>query len=281
MECCVKGISVYYEVIGHGKPLLMIHGFYPDHRLMKGCMEPIFEGDSGYKRIYFDLPGMGKTKAESWISNSDVMLDIVLAFIDQVIPGENFLLAGESYGGYLSRGIIARIPERVDGLLMICPLIIPDASKRKLPEKQVILRNAALLSGLDAEAAEKYSSISVVQSEETWHRFRDGVLPGLRLADTEFLESLRSSGYGFSFDIEKHDRRFDKPALMLLGRQDSGVGYKDAWDILDNYPRATFAVLDRAGHCLESEQHEIFNCMVSEWLHRVEEYLQQEKGAAV
>ena len=32
---------------------------------------------------------------------------------------------------------------------------------------------------------------------------------------------------------------------MLLGRQDSSVGYKDAWSILDNYPRGTFAVLDR------------------------------------
>jgi len=60
---------------------------------------------------------------------------------------------------------------------------------------------------------------------------------------------------------------------MLLGRQDSGVGYKDAWSILDNYPRATFAVLDRAGHNLQIEQEELFNSLVSEWLVRVNESL--------
>jgi len=73
-------------------------------------MEPVFKEKTAYKRIYFDLPGMGKTRAADWIANSDVMLDIVLEFIDHIIPGENFLLAGESYGGYLSRGILKKIP---------------------------------------------------------------------------------------------------------------------------------------------------------------------------
>lgn len=39
MECKVKNIPIYYEVIGQGKPIVMIHGYTPDHRLMKGCME--------------------------------------------------------------------------------------------------------------------------------------------------------------------------------------------------------------------------------------------------
>lgn len=55
---------------------------------------------------------------------------------------------------------------------------------------------------------------------------------------------------------------------MLLGRQDSVVGYKDAWDILDNYPRVTFAVMDRAGHNLQLEQEELFFSLVKEWLIR-------------
>lgn len=47
---------------------------------------------------------------------------------------------------------------------------------------------------------------------------------------------------------------FTKPALFLLGRQAASVGYKDTWKISDNYPRATFAVLDKAGHNLQLEQ---------------------------
>jgi pimeloyl-ACP methyl ester carboxylesterase len=45
--------------------------------------------------------------------------------------------------------------------------------------------------------------------------------------------------------------------------------YKDAWSILENFPRATFAVLDRAGHSLQIEQEEIFNSLINEWISRV------------
>ena len=65
------------------------------------------------------------------------------------------------------------------------------------------------------------------------------------------------------------NEKFNKPTLILLGRQDSSVGYKDAWSILDNYPRATFAVLDKAGHNLQIEQVEVFNSLVNEWLVRI------------
>lgn len=56
------------------------------------------------------------------------------------------------------------------------------------------------------------------------------------------------------------------------GRQDSCVGYKDAWGILEDYPRATFAVLDRSGHNLQLESEELFHSLVKEWLYRVEEF---------
>jgi pimeloyl-ACP methyl ester carboxylesterase len=61
-----------------------------------------------------------------------------------------------------------------------------------------------------------------------------------------------------------------KPTLMLLGQQDTSTGYRDAWPILEQYPRATFAVLDKAGHNLQIEQADLFTAFVSEWLDRVE-----------
>lgn len=38
-----QDIDLYYECIGEGKPIVLLHGLGCDHRLMKGCMEPIFE----------------------------------------------------------------------------------------------------------------------------------------------------------------------------------------------------------------------------------------------
>ncbi|MBU3128722.1 alpha/beta fold hydrolase [Clostridium tagluense] len=271
MECKIKNISINYEVIGSGKPIIMIHGYHVDHRLMTGCMEPIFNNRDGYKRIYIDLPGMGKSKSENWIINSDVMLDILIRFIEKIIPNESFLLAGESYGGYLARGIVHKMKDRVEGLFLLCPSIIADSKKRNIPPHIILKRDDELLSQLEPSDVEGFSSIHVVQSKEVWYRYRDEILPGLKVADNDFLLNLQENGYAFSFDVDRLKEKFNKPTLMLLGRQDSSVGYKDSWSILDNYPRATFAVLDRAGHNLQIEQVELFNSLVTEWILRVDE----------
>ncbi len=73
MECKLKNATMYYKIYGEGLPIINLHGFMLDHRVLKGCMKPIFNKRSNFKRIYFDLPGMGKTKAEPWIKNSDHM----------------------------------------------------------------------------------------------------------------------------------------------------------------------------------------------------------------
>jgi len=270
MECHLKDIRVHYKIYGEGHPLISLHGFSPDHRLMTGCMEPIFEHRSGWQRIYPDLPGMGKTPGKEWITNSDQMLDVVLDFTDQVIPGQRFVLAGESYGGYLARGVIYRKPELVDGLLLICPMIISDHAKRSLPPYVALVEDVELLSSLEPSEREEFESLAVVQSQRIWERTRDEVIAGASIADEDFLTKLQTEGYPLSFDVDAIPP-FEKPTLILVGRQDGTVGYRDAWGIFENYPRGTFAVLDRAGHNLQIEQETLFNALINEWLGRVEE----------
>lgn len=269
MECKLKNITINYEVYGEGRPMLMIHGYTPDHRLMTGCMEPVFEQLDGWKRIYIDLPGMGLTKAPSWLKNSDQMLDVVLEFIDAVIPGQRFALAGESYGGYLSRGIIYKRPELVDGLLLICPCIIPDRAQRKLPGKTVLLRDEKLMAELDEKSSAEFDDIAVVQSRRHWERFRDEVMPGLEIADEAFLTRFQQEGYSYSFDVDRLQEPFTCPSLILTGRQDTSTGYIDAFNIIENFPRAGYAVLDMAGHDLQIEQKVLFDALVKEWIGRL------------
>lgn len=264
MECKIKNLSINYEIMGSGKPMVMLHGYYVDHKLMTGCMEPIFSNKDGYKRIYLDLPGMGKSESASWIKSSDDILDIVIDFIDKIIPNENYLLAGQSYGGYLSRGIIHKMANRVDGILLICPLIIPDFKKRNVAEHVVLIKDNEFLSKLTTEEAEDFNL--VVQNQKTYERFKNELICDV---DDKFLEDIQQNAYSLSLDVDKVNEKFDKPALILLGKQDDCVGYKDAWDILENYPRATFAILDRAGHSLQIEQESLFNSLFNDWLERV------------
>ncbi|MFL0248792.1 alpha/beta fold hydrolase [Clostridium neuense] len=264
MECKIKNISLNYEVIGEGKPIVMIHGYSVDHRLMNGCMERVFVNKNNYKRIYIDLPGMGKSQTADCIENADIMLDIIIELIEKIIPNQNFLLAGQSYGGYLSRGIVKKMQSRVEGLLLICPVIIPDSEKRNVPETVVLVQD----SDLSEKEIKEIDDGLVVQTKKTYRRYKDEILSGVEISNCKFLEKFRQNGYSFSFDVDNLDEKFDKPSLIILGKQDSCVGYKDAWSILDNFPRATFAVIDMGGHNLQVEQVEVFNSLVNDWIMR-------------
>jgi pimeloyl-ACP methyl ester carboxylesterase len=234
-------------------------------------MEPIMKKRRGWKRIYPDLPGTGKTPSEEWITTSDQMLEIVVDFINAVIPAQRFVLAGCSYGGYLARGTTYRMPERVEGLLLICPVVTTAQAERTLPKHVTLVKGDSFASDLNTQEAQMFKTFAVVQTRKIFERTRNEIFPGLKIADTKFLGKIESHGYPFTFHVDAPSIIFEKPTLILVGRQDSMVGYHDSLKILENYPRATLAILDRAGHNLQIEQEPLFNALADEWLDRVEE----------
>jgi pimeloyl-ACP methyl ester carboxylesterase len=272
----IRDLEVYCEIVGEGKPIVMVHGMGVDHRTMKGCMEPVFQNRRDkWQRIYFDLPGMGRTKGVDWITSSDDMLRFVLAFIDEIRPHEPFLVVGESYGGYLARGVIRERPKDVDGMLLICPLVVADDEQRDVPPCSVLIRDSALPESLDLEERHFLDLFLVNQNVENWERFRDEMLAGFEGGDKAFQARIRGNmkSYAFTFDVDKLPAPFEKPSLIFTGRQDCLVGYQDAWKLMNNYPRSGFVVLDMAGHGLQIEQAVLFYALVNEWLDRVKSEL--------
>ncbi len=270
MECRVKDLTIHYEEVGSGRPILALHGTPLDHRHMLNDLEPIFIGRQGWRRIYPDLPGMGQTKSAGWITNQDHMLDIILSFIDTVAPSEPFVVAGTSYGGYVARGIVHHRPLQIVGLMLNVPAVETDPQKRKLPNHRVIHRDDDFLAALGPDEQD-LPGILVTQSIELLQDFRSFFSPAGAIADLEFLDRLDAHN-SFSFEVDSLPQPFPAPTLITTGRFDHWCGYQEAYQLLDNYPRATFAVLDSAGHGLAGEKKTLFRALVSEWLDRVEEY---------
>lgn len=273
MECKLENITVYYELFGEGRPIIMLHAWSIDHRHMINSMEPLFRHRDGWKRIYLDLPGHGRTPGKDWITNQDKILDVVLDFIDSVIPGQRFAAAGTSAGAYLARGLVYRRAALIDGLLLTVPLIVADDTKRTVPPKVILVEDSELASELEPDEAETFQ-LAVVQSRRLLEALRANLPPEGESGDQEFQAKIRENpeNYAFSFDVDALPEPFGAPTLIVTGRQDSVVGYRDVWGVLENYPRGTFVVLDRSGHLLEVEQEDLFRTLASEWLNRVEEY---------
>lgn len=276
MIALVDSIPVHYEERGRGTPILMLHGRNADHRQMLADMEPLFAERTGWRRIYPDLPGMGRTPGADWIAHQDQVLDVVTGFLAAVLPGQRFVVAGASYGGYIALGLVHRLGSLLDGLGLIVPAVERDRARRRLPPKQVLVEDAAYLEGLTPEEAGLRDAF-VVQSREALKALHAYVQPGFEAADHGFLDRLFRSR-AFSFDVRDLHAAFPAPALLLAGRQDSLVGYVDAWALLERFPRATFAVLDRAGHALSVEQRSLFRSLTGEWLDRVREHIENARG---
>jgi len=86
---------------------------------------------------------------------------------------------------------------------------------------------------------------------------------------TRFLDRLEANQL-FTGDAGRPGPPFEEPSLILTGRQDSTVGYRGAGELLDELPRATYAVVDLAGHHLgRIERPALFTALVADWLERM------------
>jgi pimeloyl-ACP methyl ester carboxylesterase len=200
------------------------------------------------------------------------MLAVILACIDKLTAGQKFSMVGISLGGYLARGVMLHRAELICGMAMIVPGIIAEDEKRTVPPHTILVEDPAIVAELTPFEADIFG-ISVIHSRKWLNYLRTfPQVPESENGDPEFQRKIREipENYAFSFDVDDVLEPFYGPSLIITGRQDSLAGYRDAWNILDNYPRATYVVLDRAGHLLE-ESKDLVHVLMNEWLDRVEE----------
>lgn len=236
--------------------IVVLHGAGVDHREPEACFEPVFDGVAGFRRIYPGLPGMGRTVASDELCSAEGVLGTLLEFAQEVTGGTAHLLIGHSAGAYYARTMAARAPRQVAGLALICPLL---SSVRDVPEHCVVAGSGDL--GDDA-----FRSYFVVQTPQMLERYERYIAPFAALVDQAALERI-----GQRWELAPDPGpAYAGPTLVVAGRLDSVVGYAAAADFLDQYPHASLAVVDHAGHALPHEQPDLLRALVTDWLARVE-----------
>jgi len=286
--------GIAYEERGEGFPFVALHGFTLDRRMSVGAFEPRFDAEGRaaipasagsfrpeggrssrrYRRIYPDLPFMGESEDLPPGSGSDEMLGALREFIMATVPEGPFLLSGESYGGYLARGLARELAGRVAGLFLLCPAIVSRQADRDAPPPGLLREEPLWDSGASADERAGYLDCAVVASRRAFERTRDEVLSGIGLARHEALARIQERHYAFSFDElgragsggRPFDVPFDRPACFFLGRQDSSVGWRDALRLAELYPRASYHILDAAGHNAQIEEEGAFSAAFGAWI---------------
>lgn len=264
----VQSVPVGYVVRGEGTPVVLIHGWSADHRYMEADLEPAFSRQPGWQRIYLDLPGHGRTPAPPWLESQDQILEIVDGFLKAVLADQPFAIVGSSYGGHTALGLVRMMPDRLLGACLIVP-DLPAADGSRSPEDVTVIQPRSEALG-DLAPDELWMTNGLVV-HESWmvEELRHHDMPAYRSADHAFLERLNAD-YLASGVAGRPGSPFNRPSLVLTGRQDATTGFRAAWSLVDELPRATLAVLDLAGHQLgRIERPGPFHELVADWLDRM------------
>ena len=252
------------QILGEGRPLVVIHGFGVDHRIMLPLEDALDE--SGWQRIYIDLPWAGGNADVNVVSTNHVAQG-ALDDIREYLGDRSFAVIGNSFGGMIARHIAHELRDQVLGLATLAGVFEPVHQERSLPRRQVVQEDPSVLA-LAGQARDNYEEMAVVQSEATLEAFTRYALPGLRGANQAILERVAAE-YALPFEPEiAHPAPFEAPSLHLFGRQDHVTGYEDGWKLRDHYVRGTYAVLDAAGHNAHLERPDLTAALVKDWLVR-------------
>lgn len=251
---------------GQGTPLVMVHGFAVDHRILLPLEDMV--GDRPFRRVYVDLP-WAEGAEDTGAATPGEVADAVLEEVREVAAGEPFAVLGSSFGAMVARHVAHELRAQCAGLATLAGVFEMDHAKRRLPGHQVVRPDDAVVAEA-GDLREEFTEMAVLQTPAAFRAFRRHVAPGMRGADQAVLTRL-GERYAEAPVPEAAAAPFEAPSLHVLGRQDHVVGHEDGWALREHYVRGTFVTLDAVGHNLHLERPAVVGALVADWLDRVEE----------
>lgn len=118
-------VRVYYQVLGDGPALVLLHGFGEDQQIW----QPLVEALTGYQIVLVDLPAFGASDRLPEPSIAG-FAEAVLAVLGH-LGLEPYTLMGHSMGGYVSLAMVEKMPKQVQALGLIHSHPYSDTPKKK------------------------------------------------------------------------------------------------------------------------------------------------------
>ena len=115
MKIKVNDISMHVEIVGEGKPIVLLHGVGLDHTIWLE-MAQLYQDQARF--VLLDLRGEGQSETGNANHTLEQMAEDVLGVLNQ-LGLDQVLLGGHSMGGYIALAFAEKHPERLAGLALI------------------------------------------------------------------------------------------------------------------------------------------------------------------
>ena len=250
----VGDCNFYYDVIGEGPPLVLVHGTGADSQSFED-VAPILS--QHFKVYMYDMRGHGKTVRKSDVPLSDdIWADDLAALMTRLeVPAA--AIAGWSLGGLIAMNFVIRHPEMASSLLFM-------GSRSPLPSSALGDRSGfAVRLKMAAEGASieeivdatfefslgAYSPYSVENKPEAVEKLRRSLLRNDPRSYAELIGATRA-------DIASRLGEIECPTLIVVGEDDARAPVGQAEGLSAAIPNSYMKIMQKCGHFYGYEQPE-------------------------
>lgn len=257
MDLVLDGLTLHYEMLGHGTPLLCLSAF-PFGGVM--WREQHLLADDA-RLIIPDYRGVGQSSVTAGPSTMDLLADDMFALLDHLETAQATVM-GVSMGGYVALAMYRRRPERIAGLVLADTRAEgdtpPTQERRRQTAEGLRAQGVAVLrdrvDDLFAETTRRVHPALVAEAQD-W----------LTAQSPEGLAHL-TLGMALRADQTALLPTIDVPTVLICGEEDRVSPPESMRHMAAAIPGARFYLVSKAGHLAPLEHPAAFNRIVREFL---------------
>ena len=258
----IGDIKMYYEIHGKGYPLVMIMGLSAN----KDWWSPyvIEEFSKHFKVLIFDNRGAGRTDAPEIDYAIKMFADDALGLMD-ALEIEQAHVLGVSMGGMIAQEFVLNFPDRVKKLVLCSttpggPNAVPTP-----PETVAVMMDRENLT--DEQKARR--TVPLLYPESFMKNNPDVVertINHILIAPITEDAFMRQVGAIMQYDTYDRLPEINRPTLVMAGKEDVLLPYKNSEILTERIPRAKLVLYDNVGHGMITQVEEDFVKKVIEFL---------------
>lgn len=241
--------QIFYEVLGQGAPVVLLHPFPADHELWKPAAQAL---TSRYQLILPDLRGHGDSEAGVGPATMQKHAADIIKVLNDAGIGKT-PMAGVSVGGYALFELWRQDRSRISGLALFntkAPADTPDARAGRLQSANDVLERGTepFFEGMAQKLIGK-------TTRETRPDLVAGAMRMMRKMSAEDVAAVQR-GMAERPDSVTTLKTINVPTLIVTGDEDTLTGISEAETMRQNIPGSQLKVIQRAGHYSPWEQPE-------------------------
>jgi len=260
-----KNSTVFYNVSGQGKTVVLIHGFGEDGNIWNDIVKEL---KNNFRVIVPDLPGSGKSTILK-DENTPISIDDYAKVIINILRNEsvsNCTIIGHSMGGYITLAIAEKYPEILNGFGLFHSTAFADNEERKQG---------------------RLKSIEFIQTHDAISFLRTSI-PGLfadkfKQEHANVVEKVIDAGISFSKEtliqyqramLNRPERRevlqqTNLPVLFIIGEKDQAIPLQQSLAECHLPSTASMLILPNGGHMGMLEESELCTDTIISFLKNV------------